>query len=237
MSEGETYKFKIDSHESKIACLVSNTEILVFLDMSQALNAFTKIEDPRKSQNSRITFFTFLGRSHLLIANNHGEINIFHVSQSGAEHVSTYTLNHFQNNREQLISGSIALKEDFIGFLTSNYSTPNQCFSNIHLYRIMPDKATLAADMVINMEMFKQHGYDPNLVAINLDFDMNDFPFILGFPRTSPFIYSFDISGDEIKTKAIDVGHLNTKSLAYFENFLFGLDRKMQVIEISNLKG
>jgi hypothetical protein len=171
----------------------------------------------------------------LLIANNFGFVNIFEITSRSAEQAASYKLEPFTEGREQLISASVALKEDFVGFLTSNYANPGQCTSFVHLYKVSADKVTLAPDMVIDMGLFGQTGYDPNLVAINLDFDVNGYPFILAFPRTSPFIYSLDISGERTKTKAINVGHFNTKSLAYFEDYLFGLDKKMQIIEVSKV--
>lgn len=235
MDEGEYYKFQTDIYESKLATRVSNNEILIFMDLDDAMSKFTKIEDPSATQSSRISYFTFLGNQHLLIANSAGYINIFHIDNYKAKQVFKYALDPFDEGREMLIYGSKALKEDFVGFLTSNYVIPGQPYSNIHIFEISNDKSQIMQDMTINMELFKQHGYDPNLVSINLDFEVNGYPFVLAFPLCGGFIYSLDISGKDVKTKAIDVGQINCKSLSYFEDCLFGVDRGMQVFEISKL--
>lgn len=235
MDEGEYYKFRTDIYESKLATLVSRNEILIFMDLNDAMSKFSKIEDPSATETSRISYFTFLGNKHILIANSAGFINIFEISFDKTLQIFKYSLEPFDENRELLIYGTKALKEDFVAFLTSNYVMPGEPYSNIHIFEISNDKSQIMQDMTINMEMFKKHGYDPNLVSINLDFEVNGYPFVLAFPLCGGFVYSLDISGQDVKTKAIDVGQVNCKSLSYFEDCLFGVDQKMQVFEISKL--
>lgn len=235
MSEGEFYKFKTDIYESKLAVRVSNNEILMFMDLDDAMSRFSKVEDPSATEKSRIAYFTFLGNKHFLMANSAGYINIFQIGVDRATQVFKYALDPFDENREMVIYGSKALKEDFVGFLTTNYVTPGSTYSNIHIFEISNDKSQIMQDMTVNMELFKKHGYDPNLSCINLDFEVNGYPFILAFPNFGSFIYSLDISGRDVKTKAIDVGQVNCKSLSYFEDCLFGIDREMQVFEVKKL--
>ena len=235
MDDGETYRFAKDISESILAAQVSNSEILVFMDLSDATNNFVKIRDPSAQVNSRIGFFCFIGSDRFLIANSAGYINIFKLSGETATQLYNYKLEPFVDTRELVIHGCKAKKEDFVAFLTSDYSRPWETASSIHLYEVGEDREQIHQDMVINMELFREHGYDPNLVSVNIDFDYNSYPYVIAFPRTTPFFYSLDISGESIQTKAVDVGQVNTKSIGFEDGRLFALDRAMQIIEVEKL--
>lgn len=238
MTDGEQYRFEVDMYETKLASLVSDTEILIFYDTTEAMRSFVKISDPTPTRNSKIAYFTFLGKDHFLIANSAGKINIFRLTEDTVEQVFHFSHRSFDDSRENVHFGCKTLEENRIALLSSNYSKANNTFSTIYVFRVGKGNDILNPEKIINMELFRKRGWDPNLASVNIDFLGDDFPFVMGFPVFGPHIYSMDLGkGGEAggKSKAINIGQGKTRNIAFFEKFLFGIDENMQMIEISRV--
>lgn len=239
MTDGEQYRFEVDIYESKLATLVSDTEILIFYDTTDAMRSFVKLSDPTSTRNSRISFFTFLGKDHFLMANSAGKINIFRLTEDAAEQVFHFSHRSFDDSRENVHYGCKTLNEDRVALLSSNYSKANDTFSTIYVFKIGKGNDIVNPEKIINMELFRNKGWDPNLASVNIDFLGDDFPFLMGFPVFGPHIYSMDLGGKEGegggRSKAINIGQGKTRSIAFFEKYLFGIDENMQMIEISRV--
>jgi len=235
MEEGERFRFEVNISETVLAAQVSNNEILIFYDTNEALSRFVKVVDPSAFHGSKITYFTFLGNRHFLIANSKGRINIFLLTKDTVEQIATYTLSGYSADRENLMYATKTLKEDRIAFLTSNYTEAYKTFSSVYIYQISRDNDALKLEKKVNMELFQTEGWDANLASVNIDFYNGDVPYVMCFPSASPHIYSLDLSTQGTKTKAIIITQNNTRSLAFYNTKLFGIDDHMQMIEISHI--
>ena len=181
-------------YETFLAAQAADNEILIFYDTKVALKSFVKLEDPTPLHGSKIAYFGFLGDRHFITANSAGRVNIYQLNQDTVEQVFNFALVDFTVGRENLIFGTKTLNEDRIAFLTSNYSISNGTFSSIYVLQVSEDNRQLAPEKKINMELFREKGWDPCLSSINIDFYNDNFPFLMAFPRTSRHIYSIDIS-------------------------------------------
>lgn len=257
MVDGEQYKFDVDMYETKLATQVSDNEIIIFYDTDDAMRSFVKISDPTYTSNSKIAYFTFLGKDHFLIANSASKVNIFKLSEDQVEQCYHFSPRNFDETREIVHFGCKTLNEDRVALLSSNYSRPNLTFSTIYVFRVSPTPHTIpqhqqqtgklpdikvSPEKIVNMELFRKKGWDPNLSSVNIDFLIEEFPFLMGFPQDGPHIYSMDLGNQkqsgqngESRSKAINIGQGKTRSLKFFEKYLFGVDENMQVIEISRV--
>lgn len=133
----------------------------------------------------------------------------------------------FNPDRENLHFGTKTLNEDRVAFLASNYSQPSLTFSSIYVLQVARSNASLIPEKKINMELFRDRGWDPSLSAVNIDFFNNTFPYIMAFPRNSPHIYSLDLAENSSKSKAMVINQDRTKTLTFFNSKLVCLDRQM----------
>lgn len=238
---------------------MSDNEIIVFYDTDDAMRSFVKISDPTYTSNSKITYFTFLGKDHFLIANSASRVNIFKLYEDQVEQCFQFSPRNYDETRELVQFGCKTLNEDRVALLSSNYSRPNLTYSTIYIFRVTPTPNSIPSaqqqtgsapdvklipEKVVNMELFRKKGWDPNLGSVNIDFLLEEFPFLMGFPQDGPHIYSMDLGTaqktangavGESKSKAINIGQGRTRSLKFFERFLFGVDENMQVIQISRV--
>jgi hypothetical protein len=100
MIDGEQYRFDVDMYESKLATQVSDNEIIVFYDTDDAMRSFVKISDPTYTSNSKITYFTFLGKDHFLIANSASRVNIFKLYEDQVEQCFHFSPRNYDETRE-----------------------------------------------------------------------------------------------------------------------------------------
>jgi len=59
MTDGEKYSFEVDMYESKLATQVSDNEVIIFYDTSEAMKSFVTISDPSSTKNSKLAYYTF----------------------------------------------------------------------------------------------------------------------------------------------------------------------------------
>ena len=241
MIDGEQYRFEVDMYETKLATQVSDNELIIFYDTTQAMKSFVKINDPSRTQNSKISFFTFLGKDHFMIANSGGKINIFKLNEDTVEQVFHFSHRSFDETRENIHYGTKTLNEDRIALLSSNYSRANMTFSTIYVFKVAQGFDTVSPEKIVNMELFRKQGWDPNLASVDIDFMSDEFPFVMGFPLNGPHVYSMDLGNQKdgknggTRSKAINIGQGKTRNLAFFEKYLFGIDENMQMIEITRI--
>ncbi len=143
MVDGEQYKFDVDMYETKLATQVSDNEILIFYNTDEAMSSFVKISDPTFTSNSKISYFTFLGKDHFLIANSASKINIFKLLDDQVEQCYHFSPRSFDETRELVHFGCKTLNEDRVALLSSNFSRPNLTYSTIYVFKVNPSPATV----------------------------------------------------------------------------------------------
>lgn len=130
-------------YETKLAAQVSDNEIIIFYDTDDAMRSFVKISDPTYTSNSKIAYFTFLGKDHFLIANSASKVNIFKLSEDQVEQCYHFSPRNFDETREIVQFGCKTLNEDRVALLSSNYSRPNLTYSTIYVFRVSPTPHTI----------------------------------------------------------------------------------------------
>lgn len=201
------------------------------------MESFVKIEDPSSTNKSRITYFTFLGRKEILIANSKGVISLFEFTSDKAKLIFKYRLDNFSKDRDLLTYGTKSLDEKWMAFLTCNYSIPGQPVGSIHLFNVDPHKAAVFPFKTISTENL---GPDSQvLTSVNCDFKIGGtekIPKIMAFVQNSSNLYEFDLNNGRIECKTANVGMKNIKCLSYYEGCLLGIDQNLQILEISKLQ-
>jgi len=120
------------------------------LNTEEAMQSFVKITDPNATSTSRITYFSFLGRKQIILANSIGIVTIFEFSNDKVTQIFKYKLENFTKDRDLLTYGTKSLDENWTAFLTCNYSVPGQAYSNIHMFEVGNQKRSLIPFKTIN---------------------------------------------------------------------------------------